>query len=48
MEKLETVSSELQDFRELAKDIVSNSCHGALLGKGFVISEVQLMDPTGN
>ncbi|RZC39366.1 dynein heavy chain 6, axonemal, partial [Asbolus verrucosus] len=34
MEKLEIISEKLEEFREVAKDIVLNSCHGALLAKG--------------
>jgi hypothetical protein len=45
MEKLESVSEKLQEFREVAKDIVGNSCHGALLAKGFVPNEL-LIEPS--
>lgn len=40
MDKLEQVTEKLQEFREVAKDIVANSCHGALLAKGFVANEL--------
>ncbi|EEZ99537.1 Dynein heavy chain, cytoplasmic-like Protein [Tribolium castaneum] len=45
MEKLESVSDKLQEFREVAKDIVANACHGALLAKGFVPNEL-LVEPS--
>lgn len=33
------MTEKLKEFREVAKDIVVNSCHGALLAKGFVPDE---------
>lgn len=44
MEKLEVVSEQLFEFREISKDIVSNACLGALLAKGFVPNEL-LVEP---
>lgn len=42
MEKLETIVEKLDEFRGIAKDIIFNACHGALLAKGFVVDEMQV------
>ncbi|GJQ70897.1 hypothetical protein Trydic_g814 [Trypoxylus dichotomus] len=39
MGKLEEVTEKLEAFRNVTKEIVSNACHGALLGKGFIVDE---------
>lgn len=39
MDKLNKIRVEISEFHELAKEIVSNACHGALLAKGFVADE---------
>lgn len=36
---MENVVKKINNFRVLGKDIIFNACHGALLGKGFVIDE---------
>lgn len=32
----------VDEFREIAKEVVSNACYGALLGKGFIVDETQV------
>ncbi|XP_044766447.1 dynein axonemal heavy chain 6 [Coccinella septempunctata] len=39
MFKMENVIRKIKNFRVLGKDIIFNACHGALLGKGFVVDE---------
>lgn len=39
MDKLNLIKTKTVEFHELAKEIVSNACHGALLAKGFVADE---------
>ncbi|ERL87542.1 hypothetical protein D910_04933 [Dendroctonus ponderosae] len=39
MDKLNKIRMEIAEFHELAKEIVANACHGALLAKGFVADE---------
>lgn len=39
MDKLEIVKAKLIDYHNVARDIVANACHGALLAKGFVVDE---------
>ncbi|XP_060520964.1 dynein axonemal heavy chain 6 [Cylas formicarius] len=39
MDKLDTIKEKIREFHTLAKEIVSNVCHGALLAKGFVVDE---------
>ncbi|XP_050294811.1 dynein axonemal heavy chain 6 [Anthonomus grandis grandis] len=39
MDKLIHIREQTTEFHELAKEIVSNACHGALLAKGFVPDE---------
>lgn len=39
MDKLNQIRIKTAEFHELAKEIVSNACHGALLAKGFVADE---------
>lgn len=39
MGKLETMSEQLSEFRQVVKEIVSNACHGALLSQGFIVDE---------
>lgn len=42
MDKLESLMKKIEKFRELAKEIVSNACYGALLAKGFIVDETQV------
>lgn len=42
MAKLESVMQKVWDFREIAKEVVSNACYGALLAKGFIVDETQI------
>lgn len=42
MEKLESVMRRVKKFREIAKEIVNNACHAALLAKGFIVDESQV------
>lgn len=39
MEKLDVVNERISDFRKIVKELVANACHGALLGRGFVVDE---------
>lgn len=32
----------VSDFRDIAKEVVSNACYGALLAKGFIVDETQI------
>lgn len=41
MIKLEAVMQKVEEFREIAKEVVSNACYGALLAKGFIVDETQ-------
>lgn len=46
MEKLEQVIVKLNDYHSVAREIISTSCHGALLAKGFVVDE-RIVDDKG-
>lgn len=39
MDKLETLMVKVHEFREVAKELVSNACYGALLARGFIVDE---------
>lgn len=32
----------VNEFREVAREVVCNACYGALLGKGFMVDETQV------
>lgn len=46
MDKLEQVVIKLDDYHEVAREIISTSCYGALLAKGFVVDE-RIVDEKG-
>lgn len=48
MAKLESVMEKVWDFREIAKEVVSNACYGALLAKGFIVDETQIESGIAN
>lgn len=39
MIKLEDMVGKLNEFRTVVKEILFNSCNGALLGQGFIVDE---------
>nr|CAH7756356.1 unnamed protein product [Callosobruchus chinensis] len=39
MGKFEAMKEKINEYHEVAKEIVGNACHGALLAKGFVVDE---------
>lgn len=39
MEKLEKMTAKIEEYHSVTREIVSTSCHGALLAKGFVVDE---------
>nr|CAH7757606.1 unnamed protein product [Callosobruchus chinensis] len=39
MGKFEAMKEKINQYHEVAKEIVGNACHGALLAKGFVVDE---------
>nr|CAI5844200.1 unnamed protein product [Callosobruchus analis] len=39
MGKFDTMKEKIYEYHEVAKEIVGNACHGALLAKGFVVDE---------
>ncbi|KAJ8983473.1 hypothetical protein NQ317_014931 [Molorchus minor] len=39
MEKLDFVRIKVVQFHQVAREIIGNACHGALLAKGFVVDE---------
>lgn len=46
MDKLEQVTDKLVDYHSVVREIISTSCHGALLAKGFVVDE-RIVDEKG-
>lgn len=42
MDKLESMMEKVIEFREVAKELVSNACYGALLARGFIVDETAL------
>lgn len=47
MDKLEQITVKLKDYHSVAREIISTSCYGALLAKGFVVDE-RIVDEKGN
>lgn len=47
MDKLEQVMVKLADYHSVVKEIISTSCYGALLAKGFVVDE-RIVDEKGD
>lgn len=47
MEKLETVKSKIVEYHIVAKEIVGNACHTALIAKNFVLDERIVSDSKG-
>lgn len=39
MELLETIVEKLKEFRSVARDLISNACHRALLDQGFTTDD---------
>lgn len=39
MEQFETLRDKLKEFRIVAKELVNNACHGALLERGFTTDD---------
>ncbi|CAH0547855.1 unnamed protein product [Brassicogethes aeneus] len=46
MRKMETIQKKLEEFREVARDVILSACYGALLAKGFVVDERKLEEYT--
>lgn len=42
MYKFETLLKRVEEFRDIAKEIVSNACYGALFAKGFIVDETKI------
>lgn len=42
MRKLEIISAKIEEFREVAKDVILSACYGALMAKGFHVDERKL------
>lgn len=42
MDKLDAVMQKVEEFREIAREVVCNACYGALLAKGFIVDETQV------
>lgn len=47
MDKLEQVTVKLVDYHAVVREIISTSCYGALLAKGFMVDE-RIVDEKGN
>ncbi|KAG5888365.1 hypothetical protein JTB14_033502 [Gonioctena quinquepunctata] len=39
MEKLDMIKTRVDEYHVVAREVVGNACHGALLAKGFVVDE---------
>ncbi|CAG9860518.1 unnamed protein product [Phyllotreta striolata] len=44
-DKLQFVRNKIEDYHDVAKEIVSNACHRALIYRGFVVDERIVEDP---